>query len=223
MGRYRALVSYWYISAVNAALVGIVVYLFYRVGRAIYRGDARREYSFVAVAGHFAALLVGSGLIMLVVALVGAALFGLVELVHELLVVGDVPQSAAAHLLRFKGGNFLLVLLIVMLVTALIHLWVRRRVTERWGFLALGEEETDIVEYFIQWMTIYLAVYQFMFEGLQQVYGMLTDAADARAFFAIVLSPRNINLVVQPLLISAWMTVAMEKLRRRHLASASQD
>lgn len=215
--------GYWYISAINAVLVGVVIFLFYLVGRAIYRGDGRREYSFVAVAGHFIALLVGSGLIMLVVALLGAILFGAVELVHELFVVAEAPEEVARQALRFKGGNFLLLLLIAMLTTALIHLWVRRRATERWTVLALGEEETDIVEYFIQWMTIYLAVYQFMFEGLQQVYGLLTDAADARAFFAIVLSPRNINLVVQPLLISAWMTVAMEKLRRRHLASRAED
>lgn len=215
--------GYWYISAINAVLVGVVIFLFYLVGRAIYRGDGRREYSFVAVAGHFIALLVGSGLIMLVVAVAGAILFGVVELVHELVIVGDAPQAVAARVLRFKGGNFLLLLLIAMLSTALIHLGLRRRVIERWSVLALGEEETDIVEYFIQWMTIYLAVYQFMFEGLQQVYGLLTDAADARAFFSIVLSPRNINLVVQPLLISAWMTVAMEKLRRRHLASQPQE
>lgn len=207
--------SVWFISIVNTVLIAVVLLLFYYIGRIVYRGHSRREYSFVRVLLHFFLLLLVSGVLMSILGVVQVVILGLVEFVHELVVMDESASVSIDEISKFKGGNFLLLLLVLILCTAMLQYGLRNVAYRRWWRFRLHEDDYDILEYLIQWMTIFLAVYQFMFDGMREALTFLDGTHSARSFFNIVLSPNNINLVIQPLLISSWVTVAMEKLRRK--------
>lgn len=212
--------NYWYITTVNLFLLAIVAGLFFLIGKLIYRGNSRKEYSFLRVITHFIAFLLGAGLITIVLIVIPTILLGLIEFFHEVIATWNVSEDVSlTEVTRFKGGNFLLMLLILILCVAIVQYLLRKKITRRFPRFALQDDDYDILEYLIQWMTIFLAVYQFMFDGLRDAFTFLEDSRTAREFFSIALSPQNINLVVQPLLISSWITIAMEKLHARNTAS----
>lgn len=209
--------NYWYITTINIILLAIVAGLFFVVGRLIYRGNSRKEYSFLRVITHFIAFLLGAGILTVFLGFVPTIIFGLIELFHDVIATWDLSEDVSfTEVTRFKGGNFLLLLLILILCVAIAQYLFRQRIIRRFPRFALQDDDYDILEYLIQWMTIFLAVYQFMFDGLRDAFSFLEDSHTAREFFSIALSPQNINLVVQPLLISSWITVAMEKLHARN-------
>lgn len=81
----------------------------------------------------------------------------------------------------------------------------------KFPILRLDIEEYEIFEYFIQWMTIYLVIYQFLFEGLKELTQALSDTKTVNNIFSVILFPDNINIVMQPLIIATWIVIVMEK------------
>ena len=83
----------------------------------------------------------------------------------------------------------------------------------------MSEETFQVAEYVIQWMTLFLAIYQFFFNGLSDLITSESGNANASYMFTILLSPDNINLILQPVLFSTWVMVVIERLHFRHRRS----
>ncbi len=124
---------------------------------------------------------------------------------------------------KFQTVAFGLTLLILIFIVAIVHVAIRRVVIERIGFLRLTQEEHEISEYFIQWMTIYVVVYQLLFDALKSIGNILPQITDWQDAFEVILSPQNINAVSQPLLIAMWIAIVLEKLAQKHQASRAQE
>lgn len=202
----------------------VVLILLYVIGTIVYRGRGEEKYAFLWVLIHFVLLLVSSGVILLVLTLAMLLFWAAVDLVLQPESYDLAAHTSVAELLgRFPTGTFLMGLLIFILSAAIIHYLLRRRVLRRFPLLSLDGDDYEICEYFIQWMTIYLAVYQFFFDGLNRFVELLSTAQDAAQVFDVFLTPTNINLVLQPLLITTWIVVVMEKLRARHLEADSAE
>ncbi|MFW0110854.1 SA1002 family membrane protein [Rothia sp. P5766] len=186
--------------------------------------DSNDDYSFITVLAHMLIILVTSALILsgqIIILLAGLALYtwctqdpaAPVPLEDDMLNVGFSSY-------KFDGGNFLLGIAILILITAIVHFWVRAKFFERFPRHSPDMKEIEISEYFIQWLTIYLAVYQFIFDGLKNAFSFVDTPENTAAFFNIALTPQNINLVLQPLLIASWITLVISKIRlqRKHEA-----
>ena len=76
----------------------------------------------------------------------------------------------------------------------------------------MSDEDYVICEYYIQWVTFYLVVYQIVFNGFSSVLKALLENQSIEHYFSVILSPSNINLVMQPVLIASWVAVVMEKI-----------
>lgn len=83
----------------------------------------------------------------------------------------------------------------------------------------MSEETFQVAEYVIQWMTLFLAIYQFFFNGLSDFIASESGNANASYMFTILLSPDNINLILQPVLFSTWVMVVIERLHFQHRRS----
>lgn len=99
---------------------------------------------------------------------------------------------------------------------ALLQVGAQRWVTRRFPRLTLSQEEFEISEYLIQWLTIYVVVYQMLFDSLKSLGALLPQITNWQASFEVLLSPSNINAVIQPLLIATWVAIVLEKLSARH-------
>lgn len=198
----------------------VVLALLYLVGHLTYRGDGTKSYEFLKVLAHLLLLFASNAVLFVVITLVSCAAY--VALDRTVLdptsydTLLSTSQNLGTALGKFRGGMFLLILLILIFTTAIVQFLIRRFFGRHLPLWTLNEEGYEIGEYFIQWITIYLAVYQFFFEGLRDLMSLLLTSEELSETFSIVLSPRNINLVLQPVLISTWITVVMEKLRLRH-------
>lgn len=199
--------------------VGLVVAVMVVAGRIIFRGsDDLRQFAVLRVLGSFMGVMLVNALIMLLC--IG------VSLVVELALIWCIPSWNGMFFTadgRLAAHNLLLYLFLIIFVTAFIHYGLRRPLLSRLPLFALDEDEYQLFEYFIQWITIYLVVYQCFFEGFQDfaTWAELADGATIRAIFSIALSPQNINLIVQPLLISSWILVVLERFARRNSTDIS--
>ncbi|RRC94964.1 SA1002 family membrane protein [Schaalia canis] len=195
----------------------IVLILLYVIGRIVYRGRSDAEYSFVAVMLHFLIMLATTAIVLPVVAMGMMSLATIIELIRDPSIFVDIETSPFGQTFgKFEGGSFLLGLLIMILLTAIVHYCWRQMVMQVLPLLRLSGDDYEISEYFIQWMTIYLAVYQFFFDGMRSIVVLIDGELTAEETFDIILNPANVNLVIQPLLISTWIVIVMEKLRARH-------
>lgn len=201
----------------------LVLALLYVIGRLTYVGTLADEqtsrYHFLKSLGHLLWMFVLNGIVFLVLAtlVIGCYTLGDYLLNRESYEKLDVSSDTLGNALgNFPGGAFLLLLLVLIFSTAITTFLMRAKGRKKTGVWPLTEEGYEIGEYFIQWITIYLAVYQFFFDGLQDLLGLLIAVDTAKEAFNIVLSPRNVNLVMQPVLISTWILVVMEKLRLRN-------
>lgn len=204
-----------FMTATNIALFLLVIALFFHAGHLIYTKQRHRRVAFLNVFIHLIFIGVCSLLLLI---LVGAALFLILlgaEALYEFIITSQGSTYIADEGVKFRGGNFLLLLTCTIMGAALLNTHLRIFLRKRFKFLQLEQDDFDIIEYFIQWMTIFLAVYQFIFTGLESAIQFIESAQSAERFFNILLNPQNINLVMQPILISSWMTIGIEKLRGR--------
>lgn len=204
-----------FMTATNFALFLLIIALFFHAGHLIYTKQVNRRVAFLNVFIHL--IFIGlCSLVLLIV--VGVLLFILLlgaEALYEFVLSTQGTSYIADQSVKFRGGNFLLLLTCTIMGAALLNTHLRIFLRKHFKFLQLEQDDFDIIEYFIQWSTIFLAVYQFIFTGLQSAVQLIESAQSAERFFNIFLNPQNINLVMQPILISSWMTIGIEKLRGR--------
>ena len=188
----------------------IVLVTLYACGRIMYQGDDPKvRWRIFHVVLEFCVVMVGNALVMAAL-LVGAAAL--------LRVPG--PTAALMGLLvtddgRFSAGTLMTAIFLLVFATAIVQYEVRRLLRGRFGWVSMGGDEYQIFEYIIQWLTIFCVVYQCFFERFASV-ARLGHPEGLGQFFSIALTPANINLVLQPLLISSWVTVVLERFARRN-------
>lgn len=193
------------------------------LGFAIY-GRNSRCLIFVRAIGY----LTGSAIVNAILMLILVFLFGsLILLLPSSLwgsenLLDDTTSTFSTGLGKFRAGTFLLMTLTLMMAAALIQTYIHRFLSKHFTFLTVSSKTYQIAEYIIQWTTIFLAAYQFFFNGLRDLVTSMWSKNEASYMFKIVLSPENINLILQPVLFSTWIMVVVESLYFRHRLSQKE-
>ncbi len=185
----------------------VIPLIFFVLGRTIYAGQSR-EFAFLTVFLSFITLLVGNAVLLALI----AAVMILVSVVTEDVLPTDI------EILNFVDSNFsrlLLVIFCMIFISAIFLFLARRPLLRRFPLFQMTLDDYEICEYYIQWSTIFLAVYQFVFQGFTSLSQEIVGATNVAEKFSLVFTPTNINLIVQPLLIASWITVVLEKYRLR--------
>lgn len=187
----------------------VVLALLYFIGRSVYGKRTNRKFSLLSVLVDFFIIMVTNAVIMLLVLAVLALLIGSVGLMF-----GDSDEFFFVGVNeRVATGQLLLLTLIVILATAILQFHLRKRLPSKvQTLLHMSDEDYVICEYYIQWVTFYLVVYQIVFNGFSSVLKALLENQSIEHYFSVILSPSNINLVMQPVLIASWVAVVMEKI-----------
>lgn len=185
----------------------VVFATLYVVGRIMYQGRSpKTRWRLFHVVLEFFLVMAGNAVVM-------AAIVALFALACRWLAPLGLPWTLVlTEDGRLSGGNLMLAIFLLVFVSAIVQYAVRALLDDRWHWLLMGDDEYQIFEYFIQWLTIFCVVYQCIFEGFAD----LGTSVDVRQAFEIALAPDNINLVLQPLLLSSWITVVMERFARKN-------
>lgn len=180
--------------------------LLYVIGRLIYKKKEEKHYTFLKILINFIVIMISNAILMLFLATITFTFFML------------IPESEEVDLnYRLPTVQILIFILIFILITAILQFLIRKKLFKKYNFLKLDLEDYEICEYFVQWVTIYIVVYQFLFEGLSQLINLIPEfKKDYAQLFSVILSPQNINFVIQPLLIATWILVVMEKIKLRN-------
>jgi hypothetical protein len=93
--------------------------------------------------------------------------------------------------------------------------------------LRVSLQVLTVVEYYIQWMLIYVTIYQVAVDQLSGLRDLLGDAEidrEVNGYLSSILNPAFLVVLLLPVLISVWVTVAMAKLRieAEHGADAAE-
>lgn len=192
----------------------LVIALLYGLGRLIYPHTGWRNFILIKVLAQLCWLIFTS--FFLIIALVVGFL------AVALLVESIMPTASDAPLNKLATGQMMLIILAFILAAAILHVTLRRRILKRFYQLRLSDREAELIEYYIQWITIYVVVYQFAFDGFSNLASHIPELHASPHAFSVILSPQNINLILQPLLITSWITVVVERLARQTAAQRSK-
>lgn len=187
--------------------IATIAIIFYLIDLLVYRGQ--RDLSpttFLKVLANFILMALTSAVFLLIVLFVILSVLSILDVT-----VSSVSQDEL--LSRLDGTEMLFFIFVIIFVAAILHFLFRESLMKRHLIFRFNDDEYVINEYLIQWSTIYLAVYQFMFDGVKDVAREVLASESSQEIFNIVLSPENINLAVQPLLICSWIALVMERLR----------
>ena len=205
--------------------IGLICALLYALGVLLHGRRSRRRLVFLRTLAFLTLTALGNALLLVLLAVGGGALLSAVALIRD----PDAFDSAsnAAGILQSRLGDFrsvwlLLTLLVLVLLTAVIQLAARRALTLRFHLTA-DEEVYQIAEYFIQWFTIFLVVYQLYFAGIKEVFETYLSRSLTNMAFDIALTPENLNIVMQPIAFSTWVVIAIEHMRKHSAHSAPPD
>lgn len=143
---------------------------------------------------------------------------GFVVLLAVLLVVGLLNAWFGFDPGLFTGIFIMVLVGGVLLFSAFLPLLRRMRISL---------QVLTIVEYYIQWMLIYVTIYQVAIDQLKGLGNILGDAefkGELTGYLSNVLDPAFLVVLLLPVLISVWVTVAMAKLRieAEHGADATE-
>lgn len=169
----------------------LVIALLYYLGRLIYPRVGWHNFILIKVLAQLCWLTITSFLLIILL-LVGC-------LIVALLIEDLIPNSYAAPINKLATGQIML----IILAAAILHIKLRRRLFQRFRWLHLSSQEAELIEYYIQWITIYVVVYQFAFDGVSNLVSHIPELYVGPQAFAVVLSPQNINLILRPLLITS--------------------
>lgn len=206
------MLPFFFLATTVCLLIGL--------GFAIY-GRNSQCLIFVRAIGY----LTGSAIVNAILMLILVSLFGsLILLLPSSLwgsenLLDDTASTFSTGLGKFRAGTFLLMTLTLMMAAALIQIYIHRFLSKHFTFLTVSSKTYQIAEYIIQWTTIFLAAYQFFFNGLSDFIASESGNANASYMFTILLSPDNINLILQPVLFSTWVMVVIERLHFQHRQS----
>ena len=192
-------------AAIKSLIVLAVLFI---AGRIMYQGRGKRyRFRMLHVVLNFV-------LVMSVNALIMALLVG-ITIALELAASVWAPELVIPFLTpsgKLAGDNLLIYLFVIVFLTAFTHYGLRAALSRVFPVFWLEDDEISIFEYFIQWLTIYFVVYQCIFEGFAAYFAWASAGGEGiQDVFEILLKPENINLVVQPLLISSWILVVLER------------
>ena len=150
----------------------VVLALLYFMGRSVYGKRTNRKFSLLSVLVNFFIIMVTNAVIMLLVLAVLALLIGGVGLMF-----GDSDEFFFVGVNeRVATGQLLLLTLIVILATAILQFHLRKRLPPKvQTLLHMSDEDYVICEYYIQWVTFYLVVYQIVFNGFSSVLKALLE------------------------------------------------
>lgn len=210
------MLPFFFLATTVCLLIGL--------GFAIY-GRSSHCLIFVRAIGYLTgSAIVNAILMLMLVSLCGSLLLLLPSSLrgNENL-LDDTASTFSTGLGKFRAGTFLLMTLTLMMAAALIQVYIHRFLSKRFTFLTVSSKTYQIAEYIIQWTTIFLAAYQFFFNGLRDLVTSIWSQNEASYMFRIVLSPDNVNLILQPVLFSTWIMVVVESLYARRLASIEKD
>ena len=206
------MLPFFFLATTVCLLIGL--------GFAIY-GRSSHCLIFVRAIGYLTgSAIVNAILMLMLVSLCGSLLLLLPSSLrgNENL-LDDTASTFSTGLGKFRAGTFLLMTLTLMMAAALIQVYIHRFLSKRFTFLIVSSKTYQIAEYIIQWTTIFLAAYQFFFNGLRDLVTSIWSQNEASYMFRIVLSPENINLILQPVLFSTWIMVVVESLYARRQAT----
>lgn len=187
--------------------IAAIAIIFYLIDLLVYRGQrGLSPTTFLKVLANFILMALTSAVFLLIVLFVILSVLSILDVT-----VSNVSQDEL--LSRLDGTEMLFFIFVIIFVAAILHFLFRESLMKRHLIFRFNDDEYVINEYLIQWSTIYLAVYQFMFDGVKDVARQVLASESSQEIFNIVLSPENINLAVQPLLICSWIALVMERLR----------
>lgn len=185
----------------------LVLTVFYFVGRIAYGRKKENKYKFVKVLFNFFTILFTNSILLLIV--VGAFSTSILLLDHYFY---GVNAAITYFINSLKVSHLLITIFIIIFIVAILQYYLRIPMRKASVF-SLDDDDYLICEYLIQWTTIYLAVYQFLFAGLKSLTKFTLEVKDVSDIFSTIVSPDNLNIVIQPLLIAAWIAIVMEKIR----------
>ncbi|AZA09049.1 SA1002 family membrane protein [Corynebacterium pseudopelargi] len=189
--------------------IATIALIFYLIDHLVYRGQKDLSpTTFLKVLANFILMALTSGVFLLLVMFVILTTVALADTTID-------NFSQEQMLDHINGTEMLFFIFVIIFVAAILHFLFRERLIKHGLVFRYRDDDYVINEYLIQWSTIYLAVYQFMFDGVKDVAKELVSSDSTQQIYNIVLSPENINLAVQPLLICSWITLVMERLRFR--------
>lgn len=198
----------------------IVMVILYGAGRIMYQGRSKKvRFRMYHVVAAFVLIMVVNALIMAALLVVS---FGAMAVLFHFFPGLHFLFSEEGKL---SGANLLTYIFVLIFLTAFAQYGLRhcKPIRERRWF-TLGDDEYQIIEYFIQWITIYLVIYQSFFDGLSSLVMLAQqDATTIQEVFSIALAPQNLNLVLQPMLISSWVLVVLERFARRNKPRAKKE
>lgn len=149
----------------------------------------------------------------------GAFLF----VIAGLIAVATESQVNPFDTFTFSPSELMIPALAVLGMTGTLAAWIHRKLVIRFPRLNLTPEETDFSEYLIQWTTIYLTVYQLVFETVADAANELKNATGVQVVADVALKPENLNLTILPLLFSIWVAIAIEKLYQNYGLPGEKD
>ena len=156
------MLPFFFLATTVCLLIGL--------GFAIY-GRNSQCLIFVRAIGY----LTGSAIVNAILMLILVSLFGsLILLLPSSLwgsenLLDDTASTFSTGLGKFRAGTFLLMTLTLMMAAALIQIYIHRFLSKHFTFLTVSSKTYQIAEYIIQWTTIFLAAYQFFFNGLRDL------------------------------------------------------
>ncbi|AZA13313.1 hypothetical protein ACFPVT_08580 [Corynebacterium choanae] len=203
--------------AIAVTGIGVVAGMFFLIGMLVHRGDTDvSPLIFLKVTVNFVVMLCGSALT------VGATGLVIVALIAGTAAV--VPKLDEETIYAVITGPVVLLVIFLLITSAAILQFLLREQLHRWHMLfRFSDDDYALSEYLIQWSTIFLAVYQVVFQGLSEAASELLHVESSQQVLAAVLNPNNMNLTVQPLLMCSWISLVMEKLRHRHRLGVHQQ
>ena len=207
------MLPFFFLATTVCLLIGL--------GFAIY-GRSSHCLIFVRAIGYLTgSAIVNAILMLMLVSLLGSLLLLLPSsLWGSENLLDDTASTFSTGLGKFRAGTFLLMTLTLMMAAALIQIYIHRFLSKHFTFLTVSSKTYQIAEYIIQWTTIFLAAYQFFFNGLRDLVTSIWSHNEASYMFRIVLSPDHVNLILQPVLFSTWIMVVVESLYARRQATA---
>ena len=198
----------------------IVLGLLFIAGRIMYQGRGKRyRFRMLHIVVNFVLIMAVNAIIMgLLIAVAVALEVAAGMFAPELAVPFFTPSG------KLAGDNPLVFLFVIIFLTAFVHYGLRAFLRSISKLFVLENDEISIFEYFIQWTTVYFVVYQCIFEGFASYFAWAGAGADGiQDIFEILLKPENINLVVQPLLISSWILVVLERFARQNKIKRAEE
>lgn len=135
---------------------------------------------------------------------VGEAFIGMVSFILFAFVIA---VSALSFILVESGGSLFIVVLLLAVMNGFILYWMNR-----WLFpkFSISNQVQTLCEYIIQWLLIYVTVYQDLFNNLDSFLKLAELSANDFGKWDLT-HPSVLTLLVLPSLISVWVGIILYK------------